>query len=94
MSGGNTVTTLVPERRAWAVGAIHGEFERLCALHEKLKRRLQPDDDIVYLGNFLGRGASVGKTVDELLGFRRAFLAKPPDQHGDIFFLRGGQEEI
>ncbi len=94
MSAGNTVATLVTGRRTWAIGAVHGEFERLCALHEKLTARLRPDDDIVYLGNFLGRGASVAKTVDELLGFRRAFLAKPPDEHGDIFFLRGGQEEI
>ena len=54
-------------RRVWAVAAIHGEADRLGRLHERLAGSLGPGDRLVYLGNYLGRGAAVAATVDGLL---------------------------
>jgi serine/threonine protein phosphatase 1 len=80
--------------RIWAVGAIHGEAERLAALHRALAPRLVPGDRLVYLGNYLGHGSAVAEAVSELLAFRRAFLAAPGRFSCDIVFLRGSQEEM
>jgi serine/threonine protein phosphatase 1 len=92
----DTVIAVLPGgRRTWAVAAVHGEARRLEALHDQLATRLQPDDHLVYLGNVLGRGADVAATVNELLLFRRAVLARQlHDGAGAIVFLRGSQEEL
>lgn len=80
--------------RIWAVAAIHGDSRRLAALHADLARRLRPRDRLVYLGDYLGYGADVAGTLDELVGFRRLFLAHHQTFLGDIAFLRGAQEEM
>lgn len=84
---------LVRARRVWGVGAIHGEVERLIALHARLAHRLEPGDRLVYLGNYLGYGTASAATIDALVLFRRLFLARRNAFPGDIVFLRGGQEE-
>lgn len=81
-------------RRVWAVGAIHGDVERLTVLHDAIGGRFSPGDRLVYLGNFLGHGPHVGATVDEMLAFRRALLSVRGVQVGDIIYLRGSQEEM
>ncbi len=80
--------------RLWAVAAIHGDAGRLCAIHDALGPRLAPGDRLVYLGNYLGRGASVVATLDELLRFRREFIARPRTFAADVVYLRGSQEEM
>ena len=82
-------------RRIWAIGAVHGEAARLGALHDELAGRIRQGDCIVYLGDLIGYGPDIAQTVDELLRFRSAFLARPPFVHADDFIcLRGQQEEI
>ena len=81
-------------RRCWAVASIHGEADRLRALHGELGRRIRAGDNLIYLGNFLGRGPAIAETVDELLVFRRALLARPRGHTDDIQYLRGSQEEM
>jgi serine/threonine protein phosphatase 1 len=81
-------------RRIWAVAAIHGEAARLDALHGALEQRFQPGDRLVYLGNYLGRGQAVTLTVDALLAFRRALIARPGVFAADVAYLRGSQEEM
>lgn len=81
-------------RRVWAVGSVHGEADRLHRLHASLIRRLAPGDRLVYLGNVLGRGKSVRAAVDELLAFRRGFLAARNAFVHDLALLRGTQEEM
>lgn len=88
------LATLKASRLNWAVAAIHGEIERLEALHALLSPRIKPGDNLIYLGNFLGVGGGVGAVVDEMLRFRRAFLALGGVEPEDIVFLRGGQEEM
>src|SRR5207244_1969250 len=46
------------------------------------------------LGNYLGYGASVAATIDELLDFRCRALARPDAFACDVVFLRGAQEEM
>ncbi len=81
-------------RRLWAVGAIHGEAGQLSALHDALAARLKPGDQVVYLGNMIGRGAAVLETLDEIIAFRTLFLSRPGAHVCDIVHLRGAQEEM
>lgn len=82
-------------RRIWAIASIHGDVERLNALHETLTNRYEAGDRFVYLGNYYGYGPAILETVDELLRFRRIVLAQPPYTHlDDIVYLRGRQEEM
>jgi serine/threonine protein phosphatase 1 len=90
----NVFATLRGSGRIWAIAAIHGEIERLRALHARLAHDAAPGDQIVYLGDFLGYGSLVRETIDELLMFRRAFLAQPGVEVEDIVYLRGAQEEM
>jgi serine/threonine protein phosphatase 1 len=80
--------------RVWAIAAVHGDVNRLTELHRRLDRRIEPDDRLIYLGNILGRGRRVRETVDEVLLFRRNFLARPGNDIGDFAMLRGSQEEM
>jgi hypothetical protein len=81
-------------RRIWAVAAIHGEKERLVALHDHLAMRFKARDRLVYLGNFIGAGSRDNAAVfDELLSFRAALMAQPGMEPGDIAHLRGPAEE-
>src|SRR5215470_8748830 len=81
-------------RRIWAVASIHGEADRLDAVHHALWARFAPGDRLVYLGNILGRGPAVRDTVDLLLEFRRHLLARSGMFAYDIAYLRGSQEEM
>jgi len=82
------------ERRVWAVSAIHGEAARLAALHQQIAERFQTGDRIVYLGNYLGRGAEVRASLDELIAFRRRVIALSGLFAADVVYLRGCQEEM
>ena len=94
MADDSKFAVLRPGGRTWAVASIHGEAARLGALHGQLAERILPGDNLVYLGNVLGRGEAVVETVEELLQFRRAFLARPAVFRDDVAYLRGSQEEM
>jgi serine/threonine protein phosphatase 1 len=95
MSDGNAFAVLRGVSRIWAIGSIHGEAVSLRQMHDQLSGRLQDGDCLVYLGNYLGYGPEILETVDELLGFRREFLARPPYVDvDDLVFLQGSQEEM
>ncbi|MDH5748140.1 MAG: hypothetical protein OEY85_02405 [Rhodospirillales bacterium] len=86
--------TLASGFKYWAVGAIHGEAERLGRLHQQIAGKIGPRDSLVYLGNFLGLGPAVLQTIDELLLFRRSLIARRGAEFQDIVYLRGAQEEM
>ena len=81
-------------RRIWAVASIHGEATRLGRLHDLIAERFRDGDQVVYLGNYLGRGNLIAGTIEELLDFRRRVLARPRAFGCDVAFLRGAQEEM
>ena len=80
--------------RIWAIASIHGDVQRLRALHDKLTGRMRATDRVVYLGNYMGVGPEVRAVVDELIDFRRWLLARPRAFASDVVFLRGAQEEM
>jgi len=73
---------------------VHGEAERLRCLHDLIADRIADGDRIVYLGNYLGRGAAVAAAIDELLDFRCRLLARRNAYACDVAYLRGAQEEM
>ncbi len=81
-------------QRIWAVAAIHGNADRLKALHEQLLPQLTIGDRLVYLGNYLGIGDSVIATIDQLLDARAQALCIAGMEPWDIVYLRGSQEEM
>jgi len=87
-------TALGAPRRVWAVSAIHGELDKLYALHDAVLERLQAGDRIVYLGNYTGYGTKSRETVDEILTFRRLALSQPGVLPTDFVYLRGRQEDM
>ncbi len=95
MTKSKILVTLRQAERIWAVGAIHGDLEKLEAVHDALAIQLQDGDRIVYLGNTIGYGPDSVGVIDELLRFRCWFLGRPPFVHvEDLVFLRGAQEEM
>jgi serine/threonine protein phosphatase 1 len=81
-------------RRVWAIAAIYGEARRLTQLHDSISEQFREGDRVVYLGNYLGHGAAVLATIDELLDFRRRVLGRPGGGACDVVFLRGAREEM
>lgn len=95
MAESRKIIPLRAVERVWAVAAIHGEAERLAAMHDRMAEELDPGDRIVYLGNYFGYGPDGREVLDELIRFRRWFLSFPPYMAGeDVVFLRGAQEEM
>lgn len=81
-------------RRIWAVAAVHGELDRLTALHDHLASRFSVRDRVIYLGNYLGVDSRHnGAVFDEVLAFRSALLSKDGMVPSDIIYLRGPAEE-
>lgn len=94
MASSQIFATLSDYNRVWAVASVHGEVERLMALHAGLWEKLRPGDRLVYLGNVIGRGPYSSQTIDELLIFRRAVMTLQPSEQPQVVFLRGAQEEM
>lgn len=86
--------TLRGDARIWAIGAVHGAADRLSSIHRQISRQYRTGDQIVYLGNYFGHGRDIRPTIDAMLLFRRAVLAEPGADCGDVVFLRGAQEEM
>ncbi len=86
--------TLRRAARVWLVAAIHGDAARLMAVHDQLAERFQPGDRLVYAGNYLGHGAAIVATLDELVRFRLDIIARPLMFVTDVVYLRGSQEEM
>lgn len=87
-------TALGTPRRIWAISAIHGELEKLYALHDALIGKISAGDRIVYLGNYTGYNRRSRETIDELLTFRRMALSIPGMMPSDLVYLRGRQEDM
>jgi hypothetical protein len=95
MSFKNKFSNLGQPNRIWTVSAIHGELERLVAIHKSVFDKFRPGDRLVYTGNYLGGPSARPKqTLDELLHFRRTLMALPGVENNDIVYLRGIQEEL
>jgi hypothetical protein len=82
-------------KRIWAISAIHGQIDKLTAVHEKIFDQIIPGDRLVYTGNYLaGPNAKPIETLNALLDFRRDLMARPGIMAEDFVYLRGIQEEL
>lgn len=92
------IADLGQPQHVWAIGALHGRYGPLCALHEALSARLKPGVKIVYLGNYLGahsQWTGEGQAlINELITFRNAFTSIPDFSAADIVHLRGRYEDL
>lgn len=94
MSQDTKFAILSNKPRIWAISSIHGELEKLRALHGQLANYFLPGDALVYTGNIMGHGPNVGGCINEVLNFRRLVLLQDGAKMDDVIFLRGGQEEM
>ncbi len=69
--------------RTLAIGDIHGCLEPLRLLWDSID--FQPDDRIVFMGDYVDRGPDSKGVIDFLIGLR--------EQNPDIVFLSGNHEE-
>lgn len=67
----------------YAVGDIHGELEKLDALLGKLP--LEPEDRLVFLGDYVDRGPEARGVVDRLIAL---------SEERDCVFLAGNHESM
>lgn len=72
-----------PYRRILAVGDVHGNFKRLMSLWNKLD--VTNDDLVIFLGDYIDRGAEVAETLKWILARRRK---------ENFIFLRGNHEQM
>lgn len=70
--------------RLLAIGDVHGSFERLSKLLDKVA--LQPDDQLVMLGDYIDRGPDSKRVIDLLRKLRKDFPK--------TVFLRGNHEQM
>ena len=87
-------TCIGQPRRIWAISAIHGDTERLTALHDALYDKIAPGDRVVYLGNYTGHTTGAAASIDEILTFRRMLLSIEGMMSSDIVYVKGQQEEM
>ncbi len=78
----------------WAISSVHGDHERLQAMHAAILEAITPGEKIIYLGNYTGYGTRSVETINEILEFRRDILSIPGMMPKDIVYLRGAQEDL
>ena len=77
-------------RRIWAVAAIHGDAERLARLHDRIFARASGAATGSFISAIISDTAKrSAAAVDELLDFRRRFMARRAAFSCDVVFLRG-----
>ena len=59
----------------FAIGDIHGNVDALRDLLGKLEPQLAPDDEVVFLGDYIDRGPDSKACIDEVLAFRHRVKA-------------------
>jgi len=71
--------------KIFAIGDIHGCFDKLCALMDKIK--IDHDKDILlFLGDYIDRGNSSFDVVEYLIDLKKHFQK--------IIFLKGNHEKM
>lgn len=94
MSQNIKFTQISGKKRIWAIGAVHGEDDKLKQLHGQIANYFVPGDCLIYMGNLMGRGPNVAETLNEVLSFRRLVILQEGADLQDVVFLRGAQEEM
>lgn len=73
--------------KIFAIGDIHGCFDKLTELIKIVEKHLDPDkDSLVFLGDYVDRGPNSFEVVE--------YLIKLKEKFSDIIFLKGNHEEM
>lgn len=72
-------------QRIFAVGDIHGCYDRLRALLDRIPLDWSRDQ-LVFMGDYIDRGPQSFEVVDHLIGLQ--------ELHPDIVFLKGNHEQM
>jgi len=71
--------------RIYAIGDIHGRYDKLIALLDKIDADFE-SDTVVFLGDYIDRGPNSFEVVD--------YLVKLKKRHPNIVFLKGNHEDM
>ncbi len=69
-----------------AIGDIHGQLKPLCDLLERVRPNIGADDTVVFLGDYIDRGADTRGCIDAILDFTSTVPAR-------VVCLRGNHED-
>ncbi len=71
----------------YAVGDIHGKAAMLRRMLDEIRAQpLQPDDTVVFLGDYIDRGEDTRDVIETLIAFAA--------EHPQTVFLRGNHEQL
>jgi Calcineurin-like phosphoesterase len=73
-------------RKIFAVGDIHGCYDKLAAMMKVLPWDKDSGDLLLFIGDYIDRGPKSAEVVD--------YLVKLRDKGGDFVFLRGNHEKM
>jgi serine/threonine protein phosphatase 1 len=73
-------------RKIFAVGDIHGSFEKLEALMKILPWRKDSDDLLLFIGDYVDRGPNSREVVEYLVNLKK--------DGGNFIFLKGNHEKM
>jgi len=71
--------------KIFAIGDIHGCFDKLCALMDKIKID-RSKDTLLFLGDYIDRGPDSFDVIEYLIDLKKHFQK--------IVFLKGNHEEM
>jgi len=73
-------------RKIFAVGDIHGCYDKLAAMMKILPWRKEEGDLLLFIGDYIDRGPKSREVVD--------FLVRLRQQGGEFVFLKGNHEKM
>lgn len=71
----------------YVIGDIHGQYDRLAGLYEKLQKLISEDDTVIFLGDYIDRGPRSYEVIDYLIHLSRRKLC-------ETVFLKGNHEDM
>ena len=76
----------MPLPKYYIIGDVHGHYEKLRNLFDELRSHINPDDTVIFLGDYIDRGPSSFEVIEFLLAlsgvYRTVFLM---GNHEDMF---------
>lgn len=80
----------------WAISTIDGDVQALNRVHEVIWREIQPDDKVIYHGNYLGNPARTDNpdAIDAINLFINALTTHNLTSANNIVCLKGQREEL
>lgn len=69
----------------YIIGDIHGHFDKLTRLFDKIKKHITIDDSIIFLGDYIDRGPRSYDVIEFLIDIKKKYR---------IICLKGNHEEL